>query len=219
MGACFIAESQEEVESLAKLLSRCHKGNEALLVCSSTENTGRAVRVVGARRLKKKATVLDHSGTVKRLGFPWDFSVTHLDDGKPKKSSGGDQEKPEPLPKPCPNCHYMKPPRTPVCPSCGFESRMPNEVETAEGELVQLRGKQPKARTKLSDMGKPSVYAQLCQIAKDRQKSEKWILAQYKGIFGTWPRQEYRLEPPSPELLSWIHSRNIAWAKSQRSTA
>ena len=198
---------------------------ETLILARPTKSKVRYVQMFGRvlrtskETGKTRATVLDHSGTVKRLGFPWDFSVTHLDDGKPKKSSGGDQEKPEPLPKPCPNCHYMKPPRTPVCPSCGFESRMPNEVETAEGELVQLRGKKPKAQTRLADMGKPSVYGQLCQIAKDRQKSEKWILAQYKGIFGTWPRQEYRLEPPSPELLSWIHSRNIAWAKSQRSTA
>jgi hypothetical protein len=165
---------------------------------------------------KTRAIVLDHSGTVKRLGFPWDFSVTHLDDGKPKKSEGSEKEKPEPLPKACPKCHFMKPPKTPECPSCGFKAERPNEVETEEGELVQLRGKKPKAQAKLQDMGKPSVYGQLCQLARQRDKSEKWVMAQYRGIFGTWPREDYHLEVPSPELLSWIHSRNIAWAKSRR---
>lgn len=197
---------------------------ETLILARPTKSKVRYVQMFGRvlrtskETGKKRAIVLDHSGTVKRLGFPWDFSVTHLDDGKPKKSGGDAQEKPEALPKPCPQCHYMKPPKTPICPSCGFESKRPNEIETADGELVQLRGKKPKAQARIHDMGKSSVYGQLCQIAKDRNKCEKWVLAQYKGIFGTWPRQEFHLEQPSPELLSWIHSRNIAWAKSHRAT-
>lgn len=192
---------------------------ETLILARPTKSKVRYVQMFGRvlrtskETGKVRALVLDHSGTVQRLGFPWDFSVTHLDDGKPKKSTGGEQEKPEPLPKPCPHCHYMKPPRTPKCPSCGFESRRPNEVETADGELVQLRGKKPKAQVRLQEMGKASIYAQLCQIAADRSKQEKWINANYKDIFGTWPRQERRMEEPTPELLSWIRHKNIAWAK------
>jgi superfamily II DNA or RNA helicase len=195
---------------------------ETLILARPTKSKVRYVQMFGrvlrtsAETGKTRALVLDHSGTVQRLGFPWDFSVTHLDDGKPKKSEGGEQDKPEPLPTPCPHCSYMKPPKTPVCPSCGFESKRPNEVETADGELVQVRGKKPKAQTRLQDMGRPSIYGQLCQMAQDRKKTQKWIQANYKNIFGSFPHQEYHLEPPTPELLSWIHSRNIAWAKSQR---
>lgn len=195
---------------------------ETLILARPTRSKVRFVQMFGrvlrtsADTGKTRAIVLDHSGTVKRLGFPWDFSVTSLDDGKPKRSEGSDKEKPEPLPKACPKCHFMKPPKTPECPSCGFKAERPNEVETEDGELVQLRGKKPKAQTRLQDMGRASIYGQLCQLARQRGKSEKWVLAQYKGIFGTWPRQEYRLEAPTPELLSWVHSKNIAWAKSQR---
>lgn len=195
---------------------------ETLILARPTRSKVRFVQMFGrvlrtsVETGKTKAIVLDHSGTVKRLGFPWDFSVTHLDDGKPKKSGGSDKEKPEPLPKACPKCHFMKPPKTPICPGCGFKSERPNEVETEEGELVQLRGKKPKAQVKLQDMGRASIYGQLCQLAHDRSKSEKWVIANFKGIFDTWPRQEYHLVTPTPELLSWIHSKNIAWAKSRK---
>jgi hypothetical protein len=142
--------------------------------------------------------------------------VTHLDDGKPKQSSGSDTERPEPLPKACPKCHFLKPPKNQECPECGFKAEKPSDIETVDGELVQLRGKKPKAQVQLQDMGKASIYGQLCQLAHDRNKSEKWVIANYKGIFDTWPRQEYHLVTPTPALLSWIHSKNIAWAKGKR---
>lgn len=195
---------------------------EALILARPTRSKVRFVQMFGrvlrtsAETGKTRAIVLDHSGTVKRLGFPWDFSVTHLDDGKHKESAGCEADKPEPLPKACIKCAFMKPPKTPVCPSCGFKAEKPSDIETEEGELVQVRGKKPKAQTQLIDMGKPSIYGQLCQVASDRKKSDGWIKANYKNIFGTWPRQDYHLVTPTPELLSWIHSKNIAWAKSRR---
>jgi len=195
---------------------------ETLILARPTKSKVRYVQMFGrvlrtsVETGKTRAIVLDHSGTVKRLGFPWDFAVTHLDDRKHKESAACEADKPEPLPKACPKCHFVKPPKTPECPSCGFKAERPSDVETAEGELVQVRGKKPKAQVQLHDMGKSSIYGQLCQLAHDRKKSEKWVIANYKGIFGTWPRQEYHLVTPTPELLSWIHSKNIAWAKSKR---
>lgn len=210
LGACFIAESQEEVESLAKLLSRCHKGNEALLVCSSTENTGRAVRVVGARRLKKKALVLDHSGTVQRLGFPTDDFDLELDDGKPKDAK---EKKPEAaLPKKCPECHHMKPPKVSICPKCGFKASRTSEVEEVDGELQLLK----KGQKKFSQNDKQKVYSELLAIKLAKGYSDGWINHKYKAYFGVWPKgmQPYALEP-SPEIKSWIISQNIRFAKSQ----
>jgi len=164
---------------------------------------------------KDRALILDHSGVVRRLGFPWDYFGQHLDDGKPNKNNSKESDKPEALPKPCPQCSFVKPPKTPICPSCGFESKRLNEVETQDGDLVPLtKTAKPKAQKVVQDQGRASVYAQLCQMAKDKGKGESWVKANYKGIFGTWPRQEFALEPPTPELRSWIHSRQIAWAKA-----
>jgi superfamily II DNA or RNA helicase len=193
----------------------------ALILARPTKSRVRLVqmfgRVLRPFPLKGNAIVLDHSGSIKRLGFPWDFSVTHLDTGKPKKASGEAQEKPEPLPKVCPQCQRLKPARTPKCPYCGFEATKPCDLDPVEGELVQLKGKKPKALQVLQNMGRGNIYGQLCALATKRGKGESWVKANYKNIFEQWPnRQEWHEEEPSPELLSWNHHRRIAWEKSQR---
>lgn len=167
---------------------------------------------------KERAVILDHSGVVRRLGFPWGYFGQHLDDGKPKPTSK-QAERPEPLPTPCPHCAFMRPPRVHICPSCGFETTKPNEVHSADGQLVQVAGK-PKAQKKLQDMGRESIYGQLCALAGARDKRESWIKANYKEIFGTWPnRQESHFEQPTPELLSWIRHKQIQWAHRKREAA
>lgn len=164
---------------------------------------------------KEKALILDHSGTVKRIGMPWDYFGQALDDGKPKKASDTPERK-EPLPKSCQNCSYLMAPKTKVCPSCGMEVKGRVDIETEEGELVPLNGKMvPRAIHSLQAMGKDSIYAQLSRYAIAKGHSDGWISHKYREIFGVWPRLVDRteLENPSPELISWIRSRNIAWAK------
>ena len=168
---------------------------------------------------KERAIILDHSGAVRRIGFPWDYFGQHLDDGKPKKVSNIEKEQPERLPTPCPKCAFMRPPRVLLCPSCGFESKHPNEVHQVDGQLVQVTGK-PKAQKTLKEMGRYSIYGQLCALAGARDKGDGWIKANYKEIFGTWPnRQETHFEEPSPELLSWIRYKQIQWAHSHKRVA
>ena len=199
---------------------------ETLVLARPTRSKVRFVQMFG-RVLrpfpgKLRATVLDHSGSTVRLGLPWDFSVTHLDTGKPPTASAAcAPEKPVPLPKACPSCAYLKPPATPLCPRCGFETAKPSDIECEAGELVPLtKTTKPKPQKNLQGMGRESIYGQLCQVAQDRGKGEKWIIAQYKGIFDQWPnRQTPHVERPTHELLSWIQSRNIAWAKSKKRVA
>jgi len=168
---------------------------------------------------KERAIILDHSGAVRRIGFPWDYFGQHLDDGKPKKASDTEKEQPERLPTPCPKCSFMRPPRVLLCSSCGFESKPPNEVHAVDGQLVQVSGK-PKAQKTIQGMGRYSVYGQLCALAGARDKTEGWIKANYKEIFGTWPnRQETHFEEPTPELLSWIRYKQIQWAHSHKRVA
>ena len=164
---------------------------------------------------KDKAIILDHSGVVRRLGFPWDYFGQSLDDGKPKKSGSEPKEKTEPLPKVCPHCNYMKPPRTPICPSCGFEATRPCDIEVAEGNLVPLT-KASKGIKGLEEVGRTQVYHQLLWIARERGYKEAWAAVQYKGAFGNWPNGiSKEPEEPCGTVLSWERSRRIAWSKSK----
>lgn len=166
-------------------------------------------RVLRPHHSKDRALVLDHSGTVARLGFPTQDFDLELDDGKAKESSTKAKE--EPLPKVCPECKYVKPPKSPFCPNCGHKSIKTNEIEHEDGELVLLtKGKKPKFEDK------QSVYSQLLGIAKARGYSDGWVSHKYKTVFGVWPRGVERCAcEATPELLSWVTSQNIRYAKSR----
>jgi hypothetical protein len=164
---------------------------------------------------KTSAIILDHSGAVRRLGFAWGDFGQELDDGKAKESS--DKKVPEEsLPKPCPRCSFMKPPKTPVCPFCGFESKRPNIVNTEDGELVPITVTTKELPT-LYNMGRGSIYHQLLWVANKRGYSKNWAKHKYKKIFKQWPNhQSEATEEACGPLLSWIRSENIAWAKEKK---
>lgn len=165
-----------------------------------------AGRVLRPHETKVKALILDHSGTVARLGFPTDEFPLSLDDGKPR---GEGKERDKPLPKPCPACKLMKPPRTPVCPSCGFAVRLPVGVEEVDGtlELVSRR-----RRAKVED--KQRVWSELQAIRSMRGYASGWAAHQYRKYFGVWPKGLNDLcKEPSEEVLNFVRSQQIRYAK------
>ena len=60
----------------------------------------------------------------------------------------------------------------------------------------------------------------LTGVAAERGYRPGWVAHKYHEKFGDWP-QHGGITPikPSPEVLSWVRSRNIAWAKSSQRTA
>jgi DNA repair protein RadD len=62
-------------------------------------------------------------------------------------------------------------------------------------------------------------HGMLMHIGRNRGYSPKWPTASYREKFGQWPPWGSNPEPipPSPEVLSWVRSRLIAYAK-RRST-
>lgn len=168
-------------------------------------------RVLRPHETKVKALVLDHSGTVQRLGFPTDDFPLELDDGKPKAA---EKQKPEAaLPKKCPECHHMKPPKVAVCPKCGFQASRPfGGVESVDGELALLT----KGAKKATPAEKQKMYSELLAVARSKGYNDGWIAHKYKAKFGVWPKgmQQYAIEP-SPETRSWLVSQAIRFAKSQ----
>ncbi len=189
---------------------------ETLILARPTRSLIRYIQMAG-RVLrpadgKSRALILDHSGTVKHLGFPTDDLPLELDDGKPKKSSSS--KKKEKLPTACPSCSYMK--LSHKCPSCGFAPEKQNTVEIADGELV----KQERKKVKATQQEKQQFYSELLGLASMRGYSDGRCAHIFREKFGVWPNKMERVAcTPSNETKSYVQSRNIAYAKGMKHAA
>jgi superfamily II DNA or RNA helicase len=172
-----------------------------------------AGRVLRPHESKFRALILDHSGTVTRLGFPTDEFPLELDDGKPKSTSApGPREKP--LPKACPKCNYLKTVHT--CPVCGFAAEKQSAIEVQDGELVLL----DKRKTKATKMDKQAFYSQLLAIASTKGYRDGWISHKYREYFGVWPRGlDDVVAEPSVEVKNFLKHLQIRHAKAGGSHA
>lgn len=198
---------------------------EVLVLARPTRSLISYVQIVG-RVLrtspgKERAIVLDHSGTGERLGFPTDDrSGEPLCDGKPKAGSDAEKkEKVDALPKPCTNCHFLKPALTRKCPACGHEAIRPCDIEVEEGDLV-LKKKSAKHEAIDHTMRfgtKQQTYSMLLGIADERGYKSGWVSRKYKEIFGVWPKSMIdRRSPASPEIRSWVKAEAIRWANAKK---
>jgi superfamily II DNA or RNA helicase len=141
-----------------------------------------AGRVLRPHASKVRALILDHSGTVTRLGFPTDEFPLELDDGTPRQQAGQQQkERAEQLPKACSSCSYMKPAGLHKCPVCDFAPERRSDVDVQEGELVLVKKKADK-------MSKQAFYSQLLGVAESKGYRSGWVAHKYREYFGVWPR-------------------------------
>jgi hypothetical protein len=157
---------------------------------------------------KDRAIILDHASNIERLGFPDDDLPQELDQGE--RGTNSDTRDPdEPQPWNCPNCHHLVPPRTPQCPVCGHIARRQHEVEVKKGALQKLTNPNVSEQ-----QNKQDVYSQLVWFGDQHGYATGWAKHKYRELFGVWPRNVNREKKmPSQELLSWIRSRQIAYAK------
>ena len=172
---------------------------------------GRGLRTASG---KVDCLILDHSDTTLNMGFVSDIHHDRLDDGAPKKSVSAKQnERPAPLPKECSACSRLKPVGVHACPSCGFAPVKTQDVETVDGDLLQVGGKQIKATME----EKQRWYSMLLGYARSHGKNEGSAFHQFKKRFGVEPASTIRkiaIEPNS-EVLGFIRHQNIAYAKGQ----
>ena len=160
---------------------------------------------------KTHALLLDHSGSVERIGHPFDDLPLDLCDGNPNKAGKQEREKPEP--KPCPSCKFIKPAGTRKCPKCNFEPERQNDIEVRDGELHKLDRKTKKPAT---PDRKQHVYSQLLQVARNKGYSPGWVSHKYRAMFDVWPRNMRDVPAtPTAELLSWLKSQQIRFAKAR----
>jgi superfamily II DNA or RNA helicase len=183
-----------------------------LILARPTKSLIRYVQMVGRvlRPFDSKtvALVLDHSGTVRSLGFPTDDLPLELDDGAPNVSAKP-REREESLPKPCPSCAYVKPAKVHVCPKCGFAPECQSDVVVGDGELVRIK----RGKRTIGPETKQHVWSQLLFVKQKRGYSRGWASHKYREFFDVWPKG-LRDVPATPtqELLNWIKSRDIAYA-------
>lgn len=166
-----------------------------------------AGRVLRPHASKDRALILDHSGSVVRLGFPTEEFPLELDDGAPRDAKAGAEEREKPLPKACPSCSYVK--TVHKCPVCGFEPERRANVDVRAGDLVQVTKK-----TTAPKMEKQEFYSQLLTVASEQGYKPGWVSNKYREYFGVWPRgMRDVLAPVGNEVRSWLKHLNIKNAK------
>jgi superfamily II DNA or RNA helicase len=172
------------------------------------QNIGRGLR---AAEGKEDLLILDHSSTTLRLGFVDEVYNFHngLDDGKLKPEN----VQVVLLPKECPQCHLLKPPRTAVCPHCGHKCEAhAKQVAVERGTLRELKPTDDMEawRKKLPD--KPHVFGQLWWFGKKKGYKPAWAAVKTREIFGSYPRarepEPETIGMPVPELVSYLYYAN-----------
>jgi DNA repair protein RadD len=163
---------------------------------------------------KEDCLILDHSDTHLRLGFVTEIHHDILDDGRPRANLKSDRIR---LPKECPQCAFLKPPRMRECPACGFKAEAISDIEVADGELIEVIGRMKRGDEASKDE-KAEFYAQLEGYAQAHGYASGWAAHKFREKYDSWPNG-YRDVPAmnlTPKVLSWIKSRQIAWAKSKQ---
>jgi superfamily II DNA or RNA helicase len=171
---------------------------------------GRGLRTADG---KSDCLILDHSDTHLRLGFVTDIKHDKLDDGR-SRISISDRERRLALPKECRSCSFLKPAGVHTCPNCGFAPQRQSTIETVAGDLVELRGRTGR---KFPDLSDAALFGQLKAHSRQRGYATGWASHKFKELRGSWPNHcgwAPEIEP-TPQLMSWIRSGQIAFAKAK----
>jgi superfamily II DNA/RNA helicase len=185
---------------------------EVIILARPTKSLIRYIQMAGRalrpHHSKEKALILDHSGTVRRLGFPTDELPLILDDGKPKE-----KKESENLPKVCKSCFAVYPRGVKSCPCCGFEPVMtPQEIEQEAGELQKLEKKRQKA---ISKEDKQGIYSALYAVREKKNYAKGWVSHNYRDITGVWPTGMKEVAGPMLEIVeNHLTHKAIKFAKS-----
>jgi DNA repair protein RadD len=170
---------------------------------------------------KTDVVILDHSGAVFRHGLPEDRVEWTLDPDRHAEAPAHQarlEHKTAGLIE-CTQCSALRLGGQP-CPACGFLPQRPAQyVAHVEGELGLVTNGKAIAAGHDPAMRR-QWHAMFATIANERGYQRGWIAHKYREKFGAWPTGDTP-EPiqPTPEVLSWVRSRNIAWAKSRNRSA
>jgi DNA repair protein RadD len=167
---------------------------------------------------KIDSVVLDHSGAVFRHGFVEDKVEWTLDPDKRAYSpphaarlhSGYSSRLLE-----CSQCGAIRIAGD-ACKHCGFlPQRRPDAIVFNDGDLALVDRRKRTAVAAFDAEERARWHGMLTAVAKERRYRSGWIYHKYHEKFGVDP-PVYSVKPisPTPEVLSWVRSRVIAFVKA-----
>jgi DNA repair protein RadD len=168
---------------------------------------------------KSDAIVLDHSGAVFRHGFVEDRVEWTLDPDRYAENpqhQQRDQEHGSRLLE-CTQCGAVRVAGEP-CPHCGFlPQRPPRAIDFADGDLGLVNGQRRANGRIYDDAERARWHAMLIWIGQEGDYKSGWAAHKYRDKFGVFPAWGAAPDPtpPTPEVRSWVRSRNIAFARRQ----
>ena len=166
---------------------------------------------------KKFAVIQDSSGNWLRFQDSWDSlyhngvkELTSAEDKKPRKEPTEQEKKAAK----CPSCGQLWPGQSDTCSHCGFVRVRKSAVIEVPGEMFELSSK-PK-KDVYSMEYKAAFYAQLLGYAESKGQNLGSAYHRYKEKFGVYPSMA-KPDPQAPtfEVIQFIRSRNIAYAKKR----
>jgi DNA repair protein RadD len=175
------------------------------------QTIGRGLRTAEG---KDRLLILDHAGNHLRLGVVTDIGQDHLDDGTERQTANPQtRERAKPLPTLCDECRCVIARDARVCSSCGADIRVRTDVESVDGELIELGARRGGAREP-AVWEKRRFFSELLSLHKPHHRP-RWPDAMFRQKFGHWPNGYDRVAmEASIETRNWVRPRQIAYAKS-----
>lgn len=178
------------------------------------QKIGRGLRI-SPNDPDKYLLILDHAGNTQRIGMVDAIHHERLDCRKPgERGEAYQDEKKEPKPKKCEECHFVMSGRTFKCPRCGHMRKPVSNVETVDGELVEMTSKSKKSLATMDE--KQSFYSELLAIKEERGYKDGWLANQYRNKFNVWPKgMIHQPKEPSQATRKYVQSQMIRYAKGR----
>jgi len=159
---------------------------------------------------KAYCLILDHSGTVHRLGFAADERYWSLDGHADLATAKARREAAFGKDVTCPECSCVYCGGH-VCPECGHYIAPRGElIRNMEGELIEVGAHLPGDEASML-----AFYLELRGHADNRGFNPGFAAHKYRERYGMYPPWAWKNQPPAEPSLAtrrWIQSRNIAHA-------
>lgn len=181
----------------------------------------------GMRTFKDKADciLLDHAGCVYEHGFVHEITEWELDENRQtvnKKEKERQEKQAKPITCPECSCVYTGQLKCPQCGNIPEAKQFGKDVEYIDGQLGEVCFKSKKAKEeKFTKETKQEWFNQLTHYAINKGYSNGWVSNQYRAKFAVWPKSLNYSTPTrqNHDVLNWIRSRQIAYAKSKEKAA
>jgi superfamily II DNA or RNA helicase len=176
---------------------------------------GRAIRSAPG---KTEAIILDHAGATLRHGFAEDRVEWTLDPDEGAVNATHRQYEKTGRDRfiECSGCGGMREGGK-ACPCCGFvPPQKPVEYQMREGDLGLLERNGKVKPTIYDREAREQWHGMILHIAQERGRKSGWVWHSYQAKFGEKPppRVPAPIEP-TREVIAWVRSRDIAYAKSR----